>query len=281
MEGRLRPMRLERRIFVSKNGRIRGIQRLGHRFGAGGFAERSRSRRKEVWIRAQFAGSSGRSAQSALEAYDLSARVPVSELNLPPEAARRFDEDGDGFVTFPEIERLESVAPEPQAPRDRSEFTLLRDEGFPLNVDPEIVPADQAPLGDDDIVMGVVIDGQARKALHPSTGVYVKRSVPYNSRFSKETFQKAASTAPGPIRSDDLVPGLEGHVEARAYLLRSLANERLVEETFEGAPILVYVSEDLATARVYERKIDDRVLSFRLTPEGALEDPRPRAGSTR
>lgn len=110
------------------------------------------------------------------------------------------------------------------------------------------------------------------KALHPSTGVYVKRSVPYNSRFTKETFQKAASTAPGPIRSDDLVLGLEGHVEARAYLLRSLASERLVEETFEGAPILVYVSEDLATTRVYERKIDDRVLSFRLTPEGDLED---------
>ena len=93
---------------------------------------------------------------------DLSARVAVSELNLPPEAARRFDEDGDGFVTFQEIERLEKVAPEPQAPRDRSEFTLLRDEGFPLNVDPEIVPADQAPIGDDDIVMGVVINGQAR-----------------------------------------------------------------------------------------------------------------------
>ena len=93
---------------------------------------------------------------------DLSARVPVSELKLPPEAARRFDEDGDGLVTFPEIERLERVAPEPQAPRDRSEFTLLRDEGFPLNVDPEIVPADQAPIGDDDIVMGVVINGQAR-----------------------------------------------------------------------------------------------------------------------
>ena len=93
---------------------------------------------------------------------DLQARVPVSDLNVPPEAARRFDEDGDGFVTFEEIERLERVAPEPQAPRDRSEFTLLREEGFPLNVDPEIVPADQASIGDDDIVMGVVINGEAR-----------------------------------------------------------------------------------------------------------------------
>jgi len=76
------------------------------------------------------------------------------------------------------------------------------------------------------------------------------------------------------------VLGLEGHVEARAYLLRSLANERLVEETFEGAPILVYVGEDLATARVFERKIDDCVLSFHLRPEGIWKTPRLRAGST-
>ncbi len=93
---------------------------------------------------------------------DLSARVPLAELNLPTEAARRFDADGDGFVTFQEIERLEKVAPEPQAPRDRSEFTLMREEGFPLNVEPEIVPADQAPIGDDDIVMGIVVNGEAR-----------------------------------------------------------------------------------------------------------------------
>jgi hypothetical protein len=65
-------------------------------------------------------------------------------------------------VTFEELERLEKVVPEPQAPRDRSEFTLLRDEGFPLNVDPEIVTAGDAPLDDDDIVMGVVINGTAR-----------------------------------------------------------------------------------------------------------------------
>jgi hypothetical protein len=93
---------------------------------------------------------------------DLSARVPVSELDLPSEAAGRFDENGDGFVTFEEIERLESQAAEPQAPRDRSEFTYLREEGFPLNVDPEIVPASEAPIEDDDMVLGVVINGEPR-----------------------------------------------------------------------------------------------------------------------
>ena len=55
-------------------------------------------------------------------------------------------------------------APQGRGPtnRDRSDFTMLSEEGFPLNVDPEIVAASEAEIGDDDIVMGVVINGQAR-----------------------------------------------------------------------------------------------------------------------
>jgi hypothetical protein len=47
-------------------------------------------------------------------------------------------------------------------PRDRSDFTLLRDEGFPLNLDPEAVPASQAPLDDGDMVIGLVLNQEAR-----------------------------------------------------------------------------------------------------------------------
>ena len=46
--------------------------------------------------------------------------------------------------------------------RDRSDFTMLRDSGFPMNLEPEIVSASDADIGDDDIVMGVVINGEAR-----------------------------------------------------------------------------------------------------------------------
>jgi len=38
----------------------------------------------------------------------------------------------------------------------------INEEGFPLNVDPEIVSAEEAPMGDKEIVMGVVIEGEAR-----------------------------------------------------------------------------------------------------------------------
>ena len=46
--------------------------------------------------------------------------------------------------------------------RDRSDFEMLREEGFPLNVDPEIVSAKEAPMEDGDMVMGIVHNGEAR-----------------------------------------------------------------------------------------------------------------------
>ena len=110
------------------------------------------------------------------------------------------------------------------------------------------------------------------KALHPTSTVYVKPSVPYNSRFTSATFEKIAAMEPGPVRSNDLIVGLEGHVQARAYLVRRLARERFVEEQFEGAPIGVYLSEDLSTARVFERTVDGRVLSFSLNTDEELVD---------
>ena len=49
-----------------------------------------------------------------------------------------------------------------RGPRDRSDFTMLREEGFPLNIDPKIVNASEAEIEDADMVMGVVINGEAR-----------------------------------------------------------------------------------------------------------------------
>lgn len=110
------------------------------------------------------------------------------------------------------------------------------------------------------------------RTLHPETSVYVKSSVPYNSQFTNETFEKVAAMEPGPVRGNDLIVGFEGHVNARAYLVRRLAKERFGEEEFEGAPIAIYLSKDLSTARVFERTVDSKTLSFRLHDNAGLDD---------
>jgi hypothetical protein len=66
------------------------------------------------------------------------------------------------LVTLPTALAGQPPAQKTQGPRDRSDFTHLRDEGFPLNTQPEIVSADQARLDEGDIVMGAVINGEAR-----------------------------------------------------------------------------------------------------------------------
>ena len=94
---------------------------------------------------------------------DMSARVPVEELKLPDRAVARFDANGDGFVTFDEYEAMSRRGQQgPVEPADRSSFTHLREGGFPLNVDPKIISAADAEIGDEDMVMGVVINGEAR-----------------------------------------------------------------------------------------------------------------------
>ncbi|MBI2819643.1 MAG: DUF3179 domain-containing protein, partial [Acidobacteria bacterium] len=116
------------------------------------------------------------------------------------------------------------------------------------------------------------------KVLHPETTVYIKRSIPYHrlSDFSKETIAKHATKADGPVENIDLVVGVEGHVEAKAYLFRYLAKKRVLNDDLENHPIVVFLSEDLATARIFDRSLDgwlwDKTLTFRGTEGDRLQD---------
>ncbi len=109
------------------------------------------------------------------------------------------------------------------------------------------------------------------RSQHPDTTVYVKPSTPYRVRFTGESFSEIAQGGDGPVENKDLVVGLEGHVEARAYLVRYLAGKRLINDLLEGAPIVVYLHDDLATARIFDRALDGRTLTFRLD-QGRLTD---------
>ena len=111
------------------------------------------------------------------------------------------------------------------------------------------------------------------RALYPQTTVYVKTSIPYNARFDSDHFSRIAKKDPdGPLEATDWVVGLEGHVEAAVYPAKRLAGMRLLNEHFEGQATLVYLSEDLSTARVLDREIDGRELTFVLTEEDQLRD---------
>jgi hypothetical protein len=110
------------------------------------------------------------------------------------------------------------------------------------------------------------------RAEHPRTTVYIKPSVPYNVRFDQKTFAEIANMADGPIRANDLVVGLEGHIASRVYLWRDLAKGRLVLEIFESQPILVYLSEDLTTAKAFHREVAFVTLNFELAADDRLSD---------
>lgn len=112
--------------------------------------------------------------------------------------------------------------------------------------------------------------GQWRQ-LHPATTVYVKPTA-YSRRFTAEHFAHIAQAGDGPVQPEDLVVGFEGHIQARAYLVRRLAKQRLVQDTFEDAPILVYLSADYTTARVFSRVVDGKTLHFTLTEDEVLQD---------
>lgn len=111
------------------------------------------------------------------------------------------------------------------------------------------------------------------RARHPETTVYVKTSTPYGATYTGGALAGLADAEPGPVRGTDLVIGVEGHVEARAYLARRLVEaDRLVHDELEEAPILVVLAEDHATGRVYDRRVGERTLSFELGEGDQLRD---------
>jgi hypothetical protein len=119
------------------------------------------------------------------------------------------------------------------------------------------------------------------RALHPDTTVYVaeKPATPRH-RFTEETVSMAALGSEGPVRNEDWVIGLEGRGSAAAFLYRRLVDARAANETFDGRPIVAFLTEDFTTATVWERTVDGRALTFAAVGDrlqdretGSLWDP--------
>ncbi|MEE2752982.1 MAG: DUF3179 domain-containing (seleno)protein [Candidatus Latescibacterota bacterium] len=102
--------------------------------------------------------------------------------------------------------------------------------------------------------------------VHPETTVYVNRRVPYQPFFTATTFRDLATgSRDGKLASTDLVLALEGHIKARAYPVKRLINQPILNDTFEEVPLLVALSDDISTAKVYDRRVDGKTLTFKQT----------------
>lgn len=112
------------------------------------------------------------------------------------------------------------------------------------------------------------------KAVHPDTTAYIKRSIPYHeqSDYSGSYIAEMATKGDGPVEAIDLVVGVEGHEVAKAYLLRYLAKNRVLNEELEGHPIVVMLTEELDTARILDRSVDGKTLTFSLADGDRLQD---------
>jgi hypothetical protein len=106
------------------------------------------------------------------------------------------------------------------------------------------------------------------RRLQPGTTVYVDPALPGLRRFTEETIARMTLSGAGPIVKEDLVAGIEGPRGARAYLLRALAGPRVVNDTLDGDPIVLFLAEDGVTVRALRRELGGRVLTFSV--EGDL-----------
>jgi hypothetical protein len=95
--------------------------------------------------------------------------------------------------------------------------------------------------------------------------VSVDPKLPVVRRFTEETWSWIITLAlEGPIAKEDLVVGLSGSKSARAWLLRRLYKAgRVVNDTLDGEPVVVFLGADTVTVRVLRRTVANRTLSFR------------------
>jgi hypothetical protein len=91
-------------------------------------------------------------------------------------------------------------------------------------------------------------------------------------QYAPANWAERVGRYPAPIRagqSDELAPrsliaGIQIGGESRAYVLESLKDQRVVNDIVAGTPVLIVIGDDGKSVRGFERKLEGRVLSFKL-----------------
>jgi hypothetical protein len=112
------------------------------------------------------------------------------------------------------------------------------------------------------------------RQLHPETTVNVDPDLPVVRRFTEETWSWIITFArEGPVINEDLVVGVLGSKSARAWLLRRLyLTGRVLNDTLDGEPVVVFLGADTVTVRVLRRTVAHRTLSFRADGDSLRDE---------
>ena len=65
------------------------------------------------------------------------------------------------------------------------------------------------------------------------------------------------------LKGKDLVVGVEIGGDSRAYPFSVLSRKTVVNDTFEGVPLLVVFDEESTTGVIFQRKLEGKTLSFK------------------
>jgi hypothetical protein len=99
----------------------------------------------------------------------------------------------------------------------------------------------------------VLTDWETWSARYPEGTVTL---IPYGSREFNRGFYHDA---------EQFVLGVAEGESAKAWSLARLRQERAINDDWEGQPVVALVDRAGITARLYERRLADRVLTFRIT----------------
>lgn len=92
------------------------------------------------------------------------------------------------------------------------------------------------------------------RTLHPNTTVYVAPDeADRGFELDDQKIRRVILAGAGAPRRADWILGLAAPGEAAAIVLRGLARQRVVNDTFAGRPIAVFLSSDLTTALAWRR----------------------------
>jgi hypothetical protein len=110
------------------------------------------------------------------------------------------------------------------------------------------------------VIPSTIASWESWKSDHPDTTVL---ALDRTARQFKTDFQN---------RPDAFVLGLAARGKAKAWPFDILRDHPVINDTFDGRPLLVTFDKKSTAARMFHRKLDDLALEFATADDGTLTD---------